>query len=319
MYLIDQLITIQQKYKQPIKKYTIKSGRKTRDVYDPVPELKTILKEMNKSLTQLYTEELEKHNLTTNAHAYLPNKSIKTNANEHKNSTTIIKFDFSKFYDSVQLDYIMPYLEQLNNKPLSKKQIDAVNYCIINDETNGVTQGLPVSGALAGLASIPFWKTLKSNLPENIHFTQYSDDLTFSLKNNQASEDFNQERLQYIVEESLKQSNRRFNLNHEKTTVQHKQYRRVTGVSINADNQMTTKRENYRQLRAFVHLLSKNNELEKTLKIFGFKSKQAFTGKVSYMRQIDESGKIDRYLQKNAQLLLKHKLFETWLIATPFA
>lgn len=294
-----------------INRFPLRAGRKTRWVNDPIPKLKEALKDWNVEITDLYVKALESKDLTLFSQAYLPGKSIKTNAKIHQNSPTIIKFDFSGFYDSVVFDYIVDDIRHLTDG--SDHELELIKRLIIDPKTGGVTQGLPVSGALAGLALIPFWEHLNQTLDNNITFTQYSDDLTFSMKNIRNTTSFNVEDLTEKIKDSLQQSNRDFQLNTKKTTVQEHQFRKITGVRINHNNQLTTARKDYRLLRTIVHVLSKEDDTLAVLKQFGFKSRASFTGKVSYMRTIDETGKIQKLLNNNASTLMKHNLFKSWL------
>ena len=298
--------------KKLINRFPIKSGMKTRWVNDPIPELKTALKDWNEEVTEVYEKALDREGLTLFSQAYLPGKSIKTNAKIHQHSTKIIKFDFSGFYDSVSFDYIKDDIRHLTDG--SDHELELIKRLIIDPKTGGVTQGLPMSGALAGLALIPFWKELKQTLDKNIMFTQYSDDLTFSLNQSKETPRFNIEYLSLKINQALKNSNRDFDLNEEKTTVQERQFRKITGVRINHNNQLSCSRKDYRLLRTVAHVLSKESETEPVLKQFGFKSKESFTGKISYMRSIDETGKIDKLIDKYANVFLQHNLFKSWIV-----
>lgn len=294
-----------------INRFPIKSGTKTRWVNDPIPQLKQALKEWNQELTAYYENVLQQEQLTLYAQAYLPNKSIKTNAKIHQNSSTIIKFDFSGFYDSVHFDYIKSHIKALTEA--SDDELLLIERLIIDPETNGVTQGLPVSGALAGLALVPFWSQLRKNLHKDIQFTQYSDDLTFSKQSRQAEPYFTKEALTTIIKQTLAETDRDFVLNDGKTTVQSQQFRKITGVRINHNNQLSCSRKDYRLFRTMIHVLSKESDTESVLKQFGFKSVASFTGKISYMRSIDETGKIDKLIERNSEILLHHGLFRTWI------
>lgn len=295
-----------------INRFPLRTGGKTRWVNDPIPQLKQALKDWNIEITNHYVEALESNDLTLFSQAYLPGKSIKSNAKLHQHSSKIIKFDFSGFYDSVQFDYLKDDIRHLTDG--SDHELELIKRLIIDPETGGLTQGLPVSGALAGLALIPFWKHLRDTLDDNIFYTQYSDDLTFSLKSNKQTENFTVEMLTNKIKDSLKQTNRDFQINELKTTVQENQFRKITGIRINHNNQLTPSRKDYRLLRTVAHVLSKEDDTTTVLKQFGFKSKASFTGKISYMRSIDETGKIQKFLDKNATTFLKHDLFKSWLV-----
>lgn len=311
MHLIVQTANELAETKDLINRFPIRNNKKTRWVNDPIPALKIALKNWNHELTAHYESVLEREGLTLFAQAYLPNKSIKTNAKIHQNSPTIIKFDFSGFYDSVSFDYISDDIKHLTGA--SDNELLLIKRLIIDPETNGVTQGLPVSGALAGLALVPFWKQLRANLNPAIQFTQYSDDLTFSKQSRKADPDFNKTDLTNMITQTLIQTDRNFALNDGKTTVQSQQFRKITGVRINHKNQLSCSRKDYRLFRTMTHVLEKESDTLAILDQFGFKSVASFSGKISYMRSIDETGKIDRFIEKNSQVFLKHGLFRTWI------
>lgn len=293
-----------------IRRFSIPSGKKTRWVNDPIPILKSALQEWNKELTDHYVAELQKYNLEPYAQAYLPKKSIKTNAKKHQSSPSIIKFDFSGFYDSVSFEYIKNDICSLTDA--TENDLRLIERLLIDPSTKGVTQGLPVSGALAGLALIPFWKLLRENLDQDITFTQYSDDLTFSVINNKPNHHFTIDSITSLILDTLLQSDRNFQLNQVKTCIQTRQFRKITGVRVNHNNQLSCSRDDYRLFRTITHVLTKEIDTMKVLQQFGFKNRASFSGKISYMRSIDETGKIDKLINANQESFLRHGLFKTW-------
>lgn len=293
-----------------INRFYIRNKGKKRKVNNPIPELKEVLKVWNQTFTAYYAEQLQKNNLTHIAHAYLPNKSIVTNAKQHKNSK-IIQFDFTGFYDSCKFNYIYEDLKQLDDN-LNDTNKHIVRRLLIDPETDGLTQGAPTSGALAGITMIPFWLELKSRLPSNIRFTQYSDDLTFSFIGKEPKE-FTIPYLSQVIYESLHHVGLDFNINTKKTRIQTDQYRKVTGIRINHHNQLTPSRKDYRFLRHALFILSKSDSLEDELQKWGFSSKASFVGKISYMRSIDETGKVMNIIMKYRHTCRKHDIFTTWI------
>lgn len=293
-----------------IRRFQVKSKGKMRAVNDPHPELKDVLKRWNARVTDYYRETLAHHQLDHVAHAYLPDKSIRTNAEAHKQSS-LIQFDFKGFYDSCRYDYFKDHLSHLDPL-LTGDAHDAMRRLLIDPETNGVTQGLPISGALAGLTLIPFWAELAKQLPADIRFTQYSDDLTFSYTGTEPAL-FTVDDLTRIIEDALSATGLAFTLNADKTRRQSGQYRKVTGIRINHRNQLTPSRADYRFLRHALHILGKSSNLTQELPRWGFRSKEAFIGKISYLRSIDETGKIDRLIYEHRVTCARHNLFSTWL------
>lgn len=296
---------------QLIRQFTTKSKGKARLVNDPHPRLKTMLKDWNAVVTEHYVNLLKHHNISEIPHAYLPHKSIQTNVKSHKQSN-IIQFDFTGFYDSCKFEYFLEALKTLDPE-INEDNQHLLNRLVIDRNTSGVTQGLPVSGALAGITLIPFWIELKRIVPDTIKFTQYSDDLTFSYVGVKTPKEFTIAKLTQYIYEALKASDREFKLNANKTRSQQSNYRKVTGIRINHHNQTTPAKIDYRFLRHALYILSKSNDLQKELDIWGFKSKEAFIGKVSYMRSIDETGKIDRLIMKHRDTCYKHNIFTTWI------
>lgn len=293
-----------------IHKFEIREKNKIRIVNNPRPELKSILKEWNDIITIYYVELLEKENLSKIAHAYLPNKSIKTNTQAHIYSD-IIQFDFKGFYDSCKFEYFIEHLKQLDMS-IDNNNAYMIKRLLIDSKTKGITQGLPVSGALAGLSLIPFWKKLRENIPENINFTQYSDDLTFSFTGTQPKE-FTIPILKKKIYESLKKCGLNFKLNNDKTRIETGHFRKITGVRINNYNQMTPSRKDYRFLRHALFILSKSDDLDKELEIWGFKSKSSFVGKISYMRSIDDTNKVNNIIMEYRETCRKHNIFTKWI------
>jgi len=293
-----------------IHRFTIKNKGKTRDVNDPVPELKVMLKEWNVHITAYYEQQLREHAVSHIAHAYLPNKSIQTNAQAHLFSP-VAQFDFQGFYDSCKFDYFAHALRVLDPS-INEQNEHIIKRLLIDNRTDGVTQGLPVSGALAGLALIPFWVELEKRLPDTMRFTQYSDDLTISFTGKEPPE-FTIPILTQKIYEALHHTGLDFKLKSEKTRIQRNQYRKVTGIRINHHNQTTPARNDYRFLRHALYILSKSDDLERELATWGFDSKESFIGKVSYMRSIDTTGKINRLIMKHRDTCQKHGLFATWI------
>lgn len=275
-----------------------KSG-KLRIVNNPVADLKPILKQFNKETTQYYHDLLMLNGLNEIPHAYLPRKSIKTNAQVHKNAPKIIKFDFAHFFDDVRFEYVEEHLFKLI-PGMTHDNKHIVEHLLINPKTKGVIQGAPPSGALAGLALIPFWQELRRSLPRDIVFTQYSDDLIFSTES-ETNDVFTIGQITKKIEKALVKSKLNFTINAEKTKTQTRHFRRITGVSVNDKNQCTPSVKNHRWLRSFAHMLRKNQDIVETLAHFNTEI-DIVNGKIAYMHSIDETAKISALLAKHHDL-----------------
>lgn len=264
-----------------LKRFTLKTGRK---VVEPPLPVKLKLKEYNKILSNYYETLLKEKQIENIPQAYRNNHSVKTNAMRHQYATTIHKFDFTHFYDSIPYSLIKPHLEKLK-LPLRK------DYWI-DPETKGLIQGSPASGTLAGLALIPFWVNLKNAIPNAI-ITQYSDDLSIS------NTSLSQKQCETLILKILRQQKIPCSINKKKTTT-HKNFKKVTGVVINHNHQLTTSRDWYRKTRALLHQL-KNNQT--TLEQFGYKDLNHFKQVASYHLYIDETRKLKRLFNKYETIL----------------
>lgn len=263
-------------YSTKLKRYTLPTGR---HVVEPNPQLKLFLKTLNKKALILYEKLLKNHNIENIPQAYRLKHSIKTNAIQHQNQKIIHKFDFTGFYDSIPFYIIKPYLRQLN-APLIKGYY-------IDPKTNGLIQGSPLSGTLAGFALIPFWDKLTQELPNAI-ITQYSDDLTIS------NTDLTQKQCEKLIKKVLQQTNIPCQINNKKTTT-HNTHRKITGVTINHKNQITTSRQFYRTLRAICHGITYNH---KHIHDYGYRDMNHFKQVLSYHLYIDDTSKIKNLLEK---------------------
>lgn len=297
-----------------INRFKVKDKNKFREVNNPIPVLKSILKDWNITMTDKYIELLELNGVSDIAHAYLPGRSIQTNTQVHLQSK-IIQFDFSGFYNSCKFDYFKDALYDLDST-MDNNNEQLVRRLVIDPRTGGLTQGLPVSGALSGIVMIPFWVALKTKLPHNMVFTQYSDDLTFSF-NGKEPKEFTIPRLSQIIYETLKEVNLEFKLNLKKTRKQEGHDRKVTGIRINHLNKTTPSKKDYRFLRHALYILGKTKPqaFDEKLKKWDIESRNSFIGKVSYMRSIDQTGKINKLIMNNESTCRKHDLFETWIKA----
>lgn len=263
-------------YSTKLKRYTLPSGRK---VVEPNPQLKLFLKALNKRASNQYENLLHQYGIADIPQAYRSKHSVKTNAERHKRQRVVHKFDFSGFYDSIPFHIVRPYLKQLN-APLIKEYY-------IDPATNGLIQGSPLSGTLAGFALIPFWVELQRRLPGAI-ITQYSDDLAIS------NTTLSQAQCERLIKRVLHQLTIPCRINAKKTTT-HVVHRRITGVTINHHNQVTTDRNFYRSLRAICNGLSYH---QKSITDYGYRDMAHFKQVLSYHLYIDDTGKVKKLLDK---------------------
>lgn len=247
-------------YSTTLKRYTLPTGR---HVVEPNPKLKEFLKKLNVDALKLYEKLLKQNHIENIPQAYRQKHSIKTNALQHQHQKIIHKFDFTGFYDSIPYRIIKPYLKQLH-APLIKGYY-------IDPKTNGLIQGSPLSGTLAGFALIPFWIALQKKIPNAI-ITQYSDDLAIS------NTKLSQKECEKLIITTLKQTNIPCKINNKKTTT-HNIHRKITGVTINHKNQITTSRQFYRKLRSICYGIKYNH---KHIHDYGYDDETQFKNILAY-------------------------------------
>lgn len=208
----------------------------------------------------------------------------------HKDNKIWFRFDFKSFYDTIRLEdfaeFIRPRYKDI------RVHADEYAACFIDPATGGLTQGSPTSGTLAGIALISFWLELKKAFP-TATITQYSDDLCIS-----GVDWMSQDEVQTAVIQCINKANLKVRLNTTKTRQDEAQYRCLTGVACNMDNQVTCYRKDYRLYRALLHSM-KANGVEATL-ISNMKTASQIAGKLAYMKHIDSTGKINKLINSYA-------------------
>lgn len=115
-----------------------------------------------------------------------------------------LKYDLSKFYDTLDHDILM---KKIKTKIRKKELITLIEKAIKNPINKGVPQGLPISNVLASIYMIDFDKEFNSK--NDIRYFRYVDDILI-LCSNEISNSIDKE-ITFFLEERLKLS-----LNHSK-------------------------------------------------------------------------------------------------------
>ena len=180
------------------------------------------------------------------ANAYVPGRSILTNARPHLGCAVLIKLDIKQFFDSVKKEQIRPWVfSALRAHALTERVVDLVF------SERGLPQGAPTSPLLSNLVL----RRLDIELYQECNrlgaiYTRYADDITISLKEDDSAI------IRYlikIVEGLLKTEG--FVLNKKKGKLQvlrPHQAQRICGVTINS-GRLSISRQQRRILRAAKH------------------------------------------------------------------
>ena len=245
-----------------------------RTIYEPTPLLKTIQKNILENI--LNNKQISKY-----AKAYKEGISLKDNAIPHLNKKIILKLDIKNFFESISFLNIYKSCFPLEYFPKSVG-ILLTNLCTYEDH---LTQGSPTSAYISNLVMKNFDEKIGSYCEkENISYTRYSDDMTFS-------GDFKPSNIIKLVKKHL--SKLGLTLNSDKIhVVKYYNSQNVTGIIVNKKIQVS---KNYRKkIRQEVYYIKKYGLLSH-LKRLNIQDKEKYLsslyGKILYVLQINNQDK----------------------------
>src|SRR5476649_1643328 len=160
------------------KKYTIpKRNGGVREIAQPAKELKF--------MQRIISSELHKKlKIHENAYAYIENRDIKKNAFQHKDQAFLLKMDFCDFFHSIKPDDLNKCLIK-NELEVNPENINYLRKLFFYKKTKKsaltLSIGAPSSPFLSNAIMFEF-DTIVTKLctENNITYTRYADDLTFS-------------------------------------------------------------------------------------------------------------------------------------------
>lgn len=236
------------------KVYTIpkKSGG-TRTIAQPAKEIKFLQR-------WLMANVLVKLPLHECATAYHSNASIKKNAAAHQNNAYISKFDFENFFPSIKEADLIQHLTKHLNAPFSDTDVQSVaRLCSMRSKGSRDRQlsiGAPSSPLLSNSVMFDFDSEIASWCSKNgFTYTRYADDLTFSTNTKGRSKELEAALGKVIANLTYP----KIRINKKKTIHLSKKYqRRITGLIINNDDQLSIGRDRKRELSTLIHRHSLN-------------------------------------------------------------
>lgn len=220
----------------------------TRTIAQPAKETKFL----QRWLINNIFEDLPLHECAT---AYKKNSSIKKNADAHKNNIYIFKYDFRDFFSSInETDLIQHFTKYLINN-ISENDIRLVARlsCIFNKQSQArvLSIGAPSSPLLSNSVMFDFDCEVSNWCNNNgFVFTRYADDITISTSKKGNSLLLNE----YVSKAIFNLSYPKIQLNSDKTIhLSKKHQRRVTGLIITNENQLSIGRFTKRKISALIH------------------------------------------------------------------
>ena len=214
------------------------------------------LKQMQ-SLQKMFIEDTLKVLPHNASHAYTKQRGIKTNAEVHQDSRYFLNIDMKDFFPSHSPEFVKQQLLKIT--PLLYFPEYVTLLIELAEFEGGLPQGTPLSPLLTNLCCVELDYNLTTKLyhyynqrtdhKAMIHYTRYADDCTFSSVHH-----FKAHEVVELVKEVLEDSHYPYTIHPEKTKfTTHKGKNRVTGLKINAENQITVGYEEKRKLKSDIH------------------------------------------------------------------
>lgn len=265
-----------------------KKNGKYRTIYEPNSLLKHI---QEKILTNI----LNNKSISKYAKAYHKGISLKDNVIPHVHKDLLLKLDIKDFFENISFRDIYHSCFPIEYFPKSVGML--LTYLCTYDEH--LTQGSPTSAYISNLVMKEFDEELGYWCEQNnISYTRYSDDMTFS-------GNFNPRDIILRVRKMLAKLG--LELNKDKIHVVKTSARQsVTGITVNEKIQVNTKyRHKIRQEIYYIHKFGLKSHLSKChLDIEENKYLNIIYGKILYVLQINEN---DLEFQKYQKYILDLK------------
>lgn len=283
-----------------------KSGGK-RKISAPKPKLKEL---QNWILENI----LHQIPYTVEAHGFIKERSIVTNAKPHINKDIVVNIDLKDFFPTVTykrvkgLFHKIGYSEEIATilsllctySEINETTLDGVTYYVQSGERK-LPQGSPASPAISNMIVYKLDKKINGLAKKlNFSYTRYADDMSFST-NQENSE--NVSRLLYFTKKIIETEG--FVIHPDKVHVMRKgMQQKVTGVVVN--KKLNIDRIQLRKFRALLHNIEKNGWKDqkwgKAIHLIN-----AIEGYINYVYMVNpEKGTVFRQNLKN--IINKHGL-----------
>lgn len=213
-----------------------KGNGKVRVVYAPSEEEKAELRSLLPALVKIAKRRC---NLDV-VHGFMPGRSPLTNALPHVGYQYTVNMDLKDFFDTVLITHVMHLIPP-------KILAATMKY-------GAARQGLPTSPLVANIAAAQLDWDLITALPEDVVYTRYADDLSFSFDDQALTKELPMLVTKLVTEHG-------FEVNKDKTKLQWAGAGRriVTGIAVDHERAFPT-REVRRKLRAARHQNNKGSK-----------------------------------------------------------
>lgn len=283
---IRKLYTLSNNIEKNYKKYEIskRNGGK-RVIYEP----NYVLKKVQRNILD---NVLSGFKVSKYAMAYVIGKSVKDNANMHVNKKVILKLDIKDFFNNISF---MDIYNKVFLEEYFPKQVRTVltYLCMYNEF---LPQGAPTSSYISNLIMRDFDEKIGLFCESNdISYTRYSDDMTFS-------GDFNVKMVIFKVKDELKKMG--MQLNYDKIHVIHNNMsQQVTGITVNEKPQvLRVKRRKIRQEVYYIKKYGLYSHLKRINVNDEFSYLRSLLGKINFVLMVNSE---DLEFVKYREFILK--------------
>ncbi|WP_053004183.1 reverse transcriptase family protein [Flavobacterium sp. ABG] len=209
---------------------------------------------------------LHKIPYTEEAHGFIKERSIVTNAKPHLNKEVVVNIDLKDFFPTVThkrvkgLFHKIGYSEEIATllsllctySEINETTLDGVTYYVQSGERK-LPQGSPASPAISNMIVYKMDKKIKGLAKKlNFDYSRYADDMSFSTTKENSK---NVSRLLYFTKKIIESEG--FIIHPDKIHVMRKgMQQKVTGVVVN--EKLNIDRIQLRKFRALLHNIEKN-------------------------------------------------------------
>ncbi len=270
---IKTLYSITNNIESNYKIYKIPKNNGTyRTIYEPNSLLKHIQRKILNNI-------LNYKSISKYATAYHKGISLLDNAEPHINKKVILKLDIKNFFENISFLDVYNSCFSIEYFPKSVGMVLAY-LCTYDDH---LTQGSPTSAAITNIVMKNFDEEIGSWCESNqITYTRYSDDMTFS-------SDFNPSEVIIKVRKLLYKLG--LELNYSKIHIVHQNSRQlITGIVVNEKAQVCSKyRKEIRKEVYYINKFGLSSHIERSKSTINSKKYlEKLYGRILYVLQIDK-------------------------------
>lgn len=252
-------------YRYKVYEVDKKSGRGKRTIAQPAREVKAMQ-------YWVIDNVLRQFPIHSAAMAYRKRRGIANNAAKHATSRFLLKMDFKDFFPTIVAEDLEAFLSKHRNLAFSPKDIYHLKRILFwNRRREGklvMSIGAPSSPMLSNVLMYEFDRTVQTFCnKKKVKYSRYADDLTFSTNRPNLLREV-EVRVAEICEST---EHPRLMINREKTVhASMSGPRRVTGLTLTNDGEVSLGRERKRKIRAQIdHLLKGNLSAEEAQSLLG--------------------------------------------------